>query len=98
MMADHWKIGLICHTYLSMEMSCIKNGHHSLKWHSSISSDRLCILICSDILSDGRGRKRFWEGVEGRQIVESRQQLLIAFIQDLCWVVFGSSGGVHGCD
>ncbi len=40
MMGDHWKIGLIFHTYLSMEMSCIKNVCHFLKWHHSLSSDR----------------------------------------------------------
>lgn len=45
MMGDHWKIGLIFHTYLSMEMSYIKNVCHFLKWQRSRSSDRLCILI-----------------------------------------------------
>lgn len=35
MMGDHWKIGLIFHTHLSMEMSYIKNLCHFLKCHHS---------------------------------------------------------------
>lgn len=78
MMGDHWKIGLIFHTYLSMEMPYIKNVCHLLKWQRRLSSDRLCILICSDTLCDGGGRRTeiVRKVAEERRVSDIRPQLL----------------------